>query len=166
MSVEQIAGLAIALLIMLIGVAGSILPGLPSTPVILLAAIGHRLYFKETGAGNIVMVLLVLFVLLSLVVDYFATMYGARKMGATKRGMFGAMLGALIGLFFNLPGLVFGPFVGAFALELSGGREAREAARAGAGATLGLFAGALGKLACCVAMISLFLINVIYRSWN
>lgn len=166
MSVEQIVGLALAMIVMFIGLAGSILPGLPSTPIVLAAAIAHRLYFKETGPGNIVMILLVLMVALSLVMDYLATMYGAKKMGATKRGVVGAMVGALVGIFFNLPGLILGPFIGAFAFELSGGRETRDAAKAGAGATLGLFAGALGKLACCVAMMSLFLVNVIWRSMS
>ncbi len=164
MSMEQIVGLAVAMIVMLIGLAGSILPGLPSTPIVLLAAVGHRLYFKDTGPGNLVLVLLVGLLLLSLVMDYLATMYGAKKMGATNRGVVGAMLGALIGLFFNLPGLIVGPFIGAFAFELAGGRETRDAAKAGAGATLGLFAGALGKLACCVAMMSLFLMNVLWRS--
>lgn len=158
------AGLALALIIMAIGMLGSILPGLPSTPIVLLAAVGHRMYFKETGPGTFVLILMLGVMLLSLVMDYFATMYGAKKLGATKRGIIGAALGALIGLFFSLPGLILGPFIGAFAFEMAGGRESREAARAGAGATLGLFAGALGKLACCLAMIGMFVINVFYRT--
>ncbi len=164
MSMEQMAGLALALIIMAIGMLGSILPGLPSTPIVLLAAVGHRMYFKETGPGTFVLILMLGVMLLSLVMDYFATMYGAKKLGATKRGIIGAALGALIGLFFSLPGLILGPFIGAFAFEMAGGRESREAARAGAGATLGLFAGALGKLACCLAMIGMFVINVFYRT--
>jgi uncharacterized protein YqgC (DUF456 family) len=48
--------------------------------------------------------------------------------------------------------------------ELIGGHEWRKAAKAGAGATLGLFAGAIGKCGICVAMIVLFAVNVIYRS--
>jgi len=164
MSMEQMAGLALALVIMAIGMLGSILPGLPSTPIVLLAAVGHRLYFKETGPGTLVLALMLGVMLLSLVMDYLATMYGAKKLGATRRGIIGAVLGALVGLFFSLPGLILGPFIGAFAFEMAGGRETREAARAGAGATLGLFAGALGKLACCFAMIGLFVINVLYRS--
>lgn len=164
MSTEQIAGLTLALIVMAIGMVGSILPGLPSTPIVLLGAVGHRLYFRETGPGNLVLVLLVGLTLLSLVMDYLASIYGAKKMGATKRGLIGAAVGGLIGIFFNLPGLILGPFVGAFAFEMAGGREAKESARAGAGATLGLFAGALGKLACCVSMIGLFVVNVLYRS--
>jgi uncharacterized protein YqgC (DUF456 family) len=161
---EQIIGLILALLVMCVGVAGSILPGLPSTPVVLLAAIGHKLYFGPTGAAWWVLVVLAAFTALSLVMDYVATVYGAKKLGATWRGAVGAIVGGLIGLFFNLPGILLGPFIGAFVFEWASGREWREASKAGVGATLGLLAGALGKLACCVAMMVLFTVNVIIRS--
>jgi uncharacterized protein YqgC (DUF456 family) len=161
---EQIIGLILALLVMCVGVAGSILPGLPSTPLVLLAAIGHKLYFGPTGAAWWVLVVLAVFTALSLVMDYVATVYGAKKLGATWRGAVGAIVGGLIGLFFNLPGILLGPFIGAFVFEWAGGREWREASKAGVGATLGLLAGALGKLACCVAMMVLFTVNVIIRS--
>jgi hypothetical protein len=75
-------------------------------------------------------------------------------------------VGGLIGLFFNLPGILLGPFLGATAFELVGGRNFKESSRAGLGATIGLLAGVLGKLACCMAMMGLFAANVIYRSLN
>ena len=58
MTYEQGIGLGLALLIMAIGCAGSVLPGIPSTPLVLIGAIGHKFYFKETGAGWIVLTLL------------------------------------------------------------------------------------------------------------
>ena len=54
--------------------------------------------------------------------------------------------------------------VGASIFELAGGREFKPAMKAGVGATLGLFAGAVGKLLCCGAMMVLFISNVIWRS--
>ena len=164
MTTEQITGLILALLVMGVGVAGSILPGVPSTPLVLLAAIGHKLYFGPTGAAWWVMAILAAFTALSLVMDYVASVYGAKKLGATWRGAVGAIVGGLIGLFFSLPGILLGPFIGAFLFEMAGGREWREASKAGVGATLGLLAGALGKLTCCIAMIVLFTVNVIVRS--
>ena len=100
----------------------------------------------------------------SLILDYVASVYGAKKLGATWRGVVGALVGGLIGLFFNLPGILLGPFIGAMLCELAGGREWKAASRAGVGATLGLLAGAIGKLACCLAMMGLFTVNVVYRS--
>jgi uncharacterized protein YqgC (DUF456 family) len=164
MTIEQIVGLILALLIMCVGVAGSILPGLPSTPVVLIAAIGHKLYFGPAGPDWWVLAVLGVFTVVSLVIDYVASVYGAKKLGATWRGAVGAIVGGLIGLFFSLPGILLGPFVGAFLFEMAGGREWREATKAGVGATLGLLAGTLGKLASCVAMMVLFTVNVILRS--
>ena len=164
MTTEQIVGLSLALLVMVVGVAGSVLPGLPSTPLVLAAAVGHKLYFGPTGPAWWVLIALGVFTALSLVMDYLASVYGAKRLGATWRGGLGAVLGGIIGIFFSWPGILLGPFVGAMVLEMAGGRNWRESGRAGVGAMIGLLAGTLGKLACCVAMMGLFTVNVLYRS--
>ena len=102
----------------------------------------------------------------ALAFDFLAGMFGANKFGATWRGMLGAMLGGLVGLLFGLPGIILGPFVGATLLELFGDRELKAALKAGFGATLGLFAGIVGKFSIAVVMILLFATNVILRSVN
>jgi uncharacterized protein YqgC (DUF456 family) len=163
---EQIIGLTLALLVMSVGVAGSVLPGIPSTPLVVLAAIGHRLYFGAASLSNWALAILVALMLVSLIMDYVASMVGAKKLGATWRGVLGAVVGGVIGIFFTLPGIILGPFIGALAFEMIGGREWKEATRAGLGAVIGLFVGALGKLACCVAMMGLFAVSVIVRSLN
>lgn len=149
---------------MCIGCLGSVLPGIPSTPLVLIAAIGHKLYFRETGAGWIVMTVLVLTTALTFVMDYLTSIYGAKQFGATKKGMVGAIVGGIVGLFFNLPGILLGPFIGAVIFEMAGGREWKPATKAGLGATLGLLAGAIGKIVCCLAMMLLFAANVIWRA--
>ena len=151
---------------MAVGLLGSVLPVLPGVPVVLAAATGHKLYFGADGASWWLMALLVLLTVMALGLDYLATSVGARRLGASWRGMLGAVLGGLVGLFFSIPGILLGPFIGAFLLELAGGYEYRQALRAGAGATLGLLAGALGKFAVCVVMITLFAANVLYKSLN
>src|SRR5205085_7121344 len=130
------------LLLMLVGCVGSVLPVLPGTPIVLAAAIGHKLYFKSASVGWFGLFLIVGITVIALVLDYLATVYGARRFGAGKKGMAGAMVGGLIGLFFNLPGIILGPFIGASLFEMLGGREIKPAMWAGMGATLGLFAGA------------------------
>lgn len=157
-------GLCLTLVVMLAGLIGSVLPVLPGTPIILLAAIVHRLCFGEHGASIWVLVGLALFTLLSFGFDYLASMFGAKKMGATWRGVTGAVVGGIVGIFFNIPGIILGPFIGAVLFELVGGRKIKHAARAGLGAFLGLLAGAVGKLAICLAMIGLFAASVIYNS--
>ena len=163
MTTEQIIGLIIALLLMSFGILGSILPGLPSTPIVLATAIAHKLYFGPKGAAWWVLAILLLLTLGSLAFDYAASVLGAKKLGATWRGAVGAVVGGLVGLFFNLPGILLGPFIGAVVFELAGGRDWRQSSKAGVGATLGLLAGAIGKMGFCFIMITLFAVNVIYR---
>jgi len=163
MSAEQWIGLILALVVMLAGLVGSVLPGLPGTPLVLAAALGHRLWFGAHGAGNLALGALVGLTLFSVGLDYFATVFGARKMGATWRGVVGAMAGALVGIFMGPIAILALPFVGAMVFELVGGRELPDAIRAGGGAVLGMLLGAVGKVACCVAMMTIFAMSVV---WN
>jgi uncharacterized protein YqgC (DUF456 family) len=166
MTTGEIIGLSLALLVMLAGLIGSLVPGIPGTPVVLAAAVVHRLCFGAASASNFVLLLLAALTTAALLFDFLAGLLGANKFGATWRGMTGAVLGGIVGLFFGLPGIILGPFVGATLLELLGGREWEKAAKAGLGATLGLFAGIVGKFSISVVMILLFTTNVILRSAN
>ena len=164
MTTEQIAGLSLTLLVMLAGLIGSLLPVLPGTPLILIAAIGHRLYFGEVSISNLVLGILVALTVVSLVFDFLASMLGAKKFGATWRGMLGAVIGGIIGLFFSLPGIILGPFLGAMLFEMLGDKEFKKAAKAGLGATVGLLLGVVGKFSIGVVMMILFATSVILRS--
>jgi hypothetical protein len=164
MTTVEVLGLLLALLVMGVGVAGSVLPAIPSTPLIVIAAVAHRLYFGAESASNLALGLMIGLMLFSLLLDYLASMIGARKLGATWRGVVGAVVGGLIGLFFSLPGIIIGSFLGAGLFEMMGGRPWPEATRAGFGAVLGLVFGAVGKIACCIAMIVLFTFSVVMRA--
>ena len=151
-------GYVIVLLIMFIGVMGNLIPGIPGTPLILAGALGHQLYFAgQGGVGWWWVAALAALGLVALGLDYLATLIGAKKLGATWKGMVGAVLGVIVGVFVFPPiGLIVGPFVGAMGFEWVFGREARESAKAGVGAVLGLALGVLGKLICSVVMFALF----------
>jgi uncharacterized protein YqgC (DUF456 family) len=96
--------------------------------------------------------------------DFLASMLGAKKFGATWRGALGAVIGGVLGLFFALPGILLGPFMGALVMEMTGGKEFKVALRAGAGAVVGLLLGVVAKFSICVMMITLFATNTIYRT--
>ena len=164
MTTEEMIGLSLTLLVMLTGLIGSIVPGLPGTPLILAAAVGHRLYFGTASASNLVLGVLVGLAVVSLVFDFLATVLGAKKFGATWRGALGAVIGGVVGLFFSLPGILLGPFLGAMLFEMLGDKEFKKAAHAGLGATLGLLLGIAGKFSIGVAMMILFATNVVLRS--
>jgi uncharacterized protein YqgC (DUF456 family) len=150
---------AVALVLMAIGLICTVLPILPGTTIILAAAIIHRLMLgPDKSIGWRSFAILITLALISYALDLATAWLGARRFGATRWGLVGAVAGALIGLFFALPGLLLGPVIGALAGELIGGKRLVDAGRAGWGALLGNLAGILGKLFIGLAMVSWFLV--------
>lgn len=146
----------IAAALILVGLLGTFLPVLPGLPVMFagmwLAAWADD--YQRVGVGTLV--LLGLLVLLSIVVDFAASMIGARRVGASGKAIWGAGIGSVVGLFFGLPGLLAGPFLGASLGELWHGRQFRAATRVGFGTWLGLLLGAIFKLLLALAMLAIF----------
>ena len=138
------------------GIAGTVVPMLPGVPLVfagmLLAAWAD--HFQHVGA--VTLTFLGVLCALALLIDFVASMLGARRVGASSRALWGASLGTLTGLFFGLPGLLLGPFVGAALGELSAGRELSHATRVGVGTWLGLLFGTLAKIALCFTMLGVF----------
>lgn len=163
----QITGLALTWVVMGIGILGCMLPAIPGAPLVFFGAVAHRLYFgADQSVNNIVLAVIVFLMLFALILDYLASMYGAKKLGASRNGIIGCVVGGIVGLiFFSIPGALIGPFVGALAFELVGGKDWKTSSKAGLGATLGLLGGAVGKVACSCAMFGLFTVNVLYNMW-
>lgn len=143
----NIAVLILCLIIMLLGLAGTILPILPGIPIMWVAMLGYGWYSDWAYYGLATMIVTGLIVILSLVVDQLASVMGAKKFGATKAGMIGSVVGAILGaIFFSLPGLILGTFFGAMAFEMAFSRQdLKNSLASGTGALLGFLAGSLFK---------------------
>lgn len=146
----------VAGLMILIGLLGTFLPVLPGIPLmffgmVLAAWAGD---FALIGSGTLVV--LGLLTAVAIGIDLLATVLGARKFGATRAAMFGAGVGGLIGLFFGLPGLIAGPYLGAMGGEMARGRDLRQAAKVGAGTWIGIVVGAVFKIVLALAMLAVF----------
>jgi uncharacterized protein YqgC (DUF456 family) len=143
-------------LLVLTGLAGSILPALPGVPLVfgglLLAAWADD--FQRVSW--LVLVILGLMTVLSFVIDFAATAMGAKRVGASKLAIVGALIGTLGGLVLGLPGLIFGPFVGAVTGEMLTHGEMQRATRAGFATWVGLIFGTLTKLALVFTMLGIF----------
>ena len=157
---------ALTLLVMVIGFGGALLPGLPGTPLIAVAALIHRWILSDRGAGNGVLLTLVLVAMVSAALDFAAAGYGAKRLGATWRGMTGAAIGGLLGLAWPPAGWILGPLLGAIVGEWMGGRPWTEARSAGLGAALGLVAGTAVKVAAAGAMIVVWTCHILWRAFN
>ena len=150
----------IAGVLIVIGLLGTILPVLPGLPLMfagmLLAAWAGD--FAHIGAGTLTA--LGLLVLLSIAVDLAASVLGAKRSGASNKGLWGAGIGGFAGIFFGIPGLVAGPFLGASLGEMAHGRPWRDASKIGLGTWLGILLGALLKLMLAFGMLLLFALAV------
>lgn len=139
-----------------IGMAGTVLPMLPGVPMVFLGLwLGAWIDGYSRVSGLTLMVLGVLSVA-AMALDFVAGALGAKKVGASKRAITGAMLGSVVGMFFGLPGLLIGPFIGAVLGELSAQRTLQQATVVGVAAWLGLLLGTIAKLALSLAMVGIF----------
>ena len=146
----------IAVCLMAMGVFGSLFPALPGIPLAfagiwLAAAIDH---YHHVGSWWLLGIAVVGAVGLSL--DLLAGALGAKRAGATPRAVWGSLLGSVIGIFFGIPGLLLGPFIGALLGELSTGNSVLRSTQVGMSAWLGVIFGTIMKLVSCVTMVLLF----------
>ncbi|HEU0275362.1 MAG TPA: DUF456 family protein [Candidatus Udaeobacter sp.] len=152
---------SVVVILFAIGLIGTVLPVFPGAILILTAVILHRLMLgpaKSIGWWTIA--ILILLALVSYALDFLSGYFGARYFGATRWGMFGALLGAFFGIFFGLPGLFVCPVIGAVAGEFLAGKRMIDAGRAGWGSLLGNLGAMIGKLLIALVMIGIFFMTV------
>jgi uncharacterized protein YqgC (DUF456 family) len=144
------------------GFVASILPNLPGIPVMfggmLLAAwVGH---FDKIPVW--VIVLLGVLAAFSIVFDFLAGTWGAKRYGASAAAVWGALIGTIVGMFIAFPiGLLFGPFVGAVLGQLISGSKLDHAAKVGFGTWIGLLIGTAIKLAVAFMMLGTFVLALL-----
>lgn len=151
----------IAALLVVVGLVGIVLPALPGLPLVFAGMLLAAWVDGFARIGVATLVVLGVLTLLSLVVDFWAAAMGAKRVGASRLALLGAVLGTLAGLFLGPVGLFAGPFVGALVGELLHGRRldrARlgQATRVGVGTWLGMALGIALKLMLAGAMLGLF----------
>ena len=144
-------------LLILVGIAGTVLPALPGLPLVFVGMLLAAWAGDFQQVGWLPLVVLGLLTLLSLGVDLLATAVGAKRVGASRWGIAGACVGVIAGLFFGLPGILLGPFLGAALFEYLRDRDLARAARVGGGTTLGFLVGTAVKYALAAAMLGVAL---------
>lgn len=151
-----------SLLLMAAGLAGSFLPGIPGTPLILAGVILHKLllprYLSWWTVG-----LLAFLAFLSCAVEAGFAVAGGKTLGAGRWGLLGAGVGATIGLFFGPLGLLLGAFAGAVTGEMAvAKRPLKPSLKAGLGAGLGLMASVAGRLVIALVMVAVFVSDCLF----
>ncbi len=143
-------------LLILVGLAGTILPALPGVPLV-FAGMWLAAWVGSYGAiGTWTVVALGILAGAAVLLDFAAGLLGARRVQASAGALWGAAIGTVAGLFFGLPGLLLGPFLGALAGELGSGGGINRSARVGIATWIGLLFGTLAKIALSFTMLGIF----------
>jgi uncharacterized protein len=175
--------LALTIVLMFVGLLGSVVPGLPGVTLIFLSALLYAVLTDFRTVGPTIVVILCVFAILAFLADFFATSYGARRFGAsnwgTVGGAMGGIVGALAGLLFagigSLFGLIAGTIAGVFVgeylrRERHGDPEKQEAAdadwrrasRVAGGVIVGYLASAVVQALLGLASVILFALTLAY----
>ena len=142
-------------LLIAVGLAGIVLPALPGVPLVFLGVVLIAWADGFTKIGGWMLGVCGVLTILAVGVDYLAGALGAKKLGATKWGVLGAVVGIIPGLFFGLPGMILGPAIGAVAFEYWKNPDFKAASKAGAGVMIGFAIGIVAKCALALAILGI-----------
>ena len=138
--------IGVGIVMMISGILGGILPVLPGPPLSYIGLL--MLHFTERYQFSPRFLIIWAFItVLVYLLDYVIPVWGTRRYGGSKRGVWGSIIGLIVGLFFFPPfGIIIGPFAGAVLGELSSGKDSGSALRSGFGSFVGFMTGTLLKL--------------------
>ncbi|GAP35627.1 DUF456 domain-containing protein [Piscinibacter sakaiensis] len=157
----DIAWWFLAVALILTGLAGTVLPALPGTALVLAGIVLGAWIddFQRVGGGMLAVIAAI--AVLAWVLDYAAGLLGARHAGASRQAVLGAALGTVAGLFMGLVGVLFMPLVGAAVGEYLARRDERRALHVGVATWLGVMLGMLAKVVLAFVMIGLFVVALL-----
>jgi uncharacterized protein YqgC (DUF456 family) len=152
----DVVWLVLGVLLMVGGLAGCVLPFLPGPPLCYLALLIQQLQTDPPYSTKF----LVIWAIVTVVVtglDYVIPVYGTKKFGGTRYGMWGCIIGLVAGLWLGPVGIIIGPFIGALIGELIANGSSDQALKAALGSFVGFLVGTLLKLIACFVMIYYFI---------
>jgi hypothetical protein len=148
---------AVAGILVVVGIAGTVLPVIPGALLVFGGLFLAAWADDFARVGLVGLAFIGALAVLSLVVDFAASVLGAKRVGASPQALAGATIGAVVGLFLGIPGILLGPFVGAVAGELVARGGWLQAGKVGIGTWVGLVFAAIAKLVLAFLMVATFL---------
>ena len=138
--------ITVGIILLIVGILGCVLPMLPGPPMSYFALLllhftkGHQFEVKFLVIWAVITTIVV-------ILDYLIPVWGTKKFGGSKQGVWGSVVGLVLGLFVFPPfGIILGPFIGAVIGELVAGKETGAAFKSGFGSFIGFLAGTFVKL--------------------
>ena len=153
--------LALAGVLVVLGVLGSFLPVLPGIPLSWCGLLLLHLSvvpLSYTFLGVTLFATIIIFIL-----QYVIPALGTKYLGGTRRGMIGATLGLIVGIFIPIPfSIIITAFVGAYIGEILNKADSKTALKAAWGSFLGLMASTVMELGATLIFLFLF----VYKLWE
>jgi len=153
--------LIVASIVVLVGLIGTVVPGIPGTILIFLGALLYALMEGFEAVGWPTLAVLGLLTLVATTADIWATSVGARLGGASGWSVVGGMVGGFVGLLvFTLPGAILGALFGVLAVEILRVKDWRKALKAGGGWAVGWILATMLQVTIGLVMAAIFVWQV------
>jgi len=149
----------LGLVLILVGLAGSILPVLPGPPLAYAGLLMQQFREPDPFTTRFLVVWGIITAVI-VVLDYLVPIWGTKRYGGTKYGIWGCTLGFLLAFWMGPVGIIAGPFVGAFIGEMIAQQNSKVALRAAWGSVVGFLLGTVIKLVACVMMLYNLIMSV------
>lgn len=154
--------LLIAAALMLVGLAGIIIPGLPGNGLIFFTALGYGLITDFEKISVISIFIYGGLTGLSFLFDYMGGILGAKKFGAAKSGIIMGIIGGIVGfIIMGIVGLLLGQFIGTLGGELLSGKKLEVSMKSGLGSLLGYFISVVLNMSIGLLIIATFFISIL-----
>ncbi|MBE9491255.1 MAG: DUF456 domain-containing protein [Bacteroidetes bacterium] len=166
----DILWITIGIILLIVGIIGCILPIIPGQAISYFSLLMLQLTKKAPFNENFLVIMALIMVGVT-IMDYVVPIYGTKKFGGTKKGLWGSAIGLIFGIIilpfmgivigpFGILGIILGPFAGAYIGESMAGRDSKTALRAAFGSFIGFLAGTMMKLAYSIIVAYYFFSNI------
>ncbi len=147
----------VGILLLIIGAAGAIIPGIPGPIVSFVALLLLQLRENAPFEEDFLVIMGIIAAAVTFL-DYVVPIWGTKKFGGSKMGVRGSIVGLIVGIIglpilgivigpFGIIGILLGPFIGAYVGESMAGKDSTTAMRSAVGSFIGFLGGTLMKLA-------------------
>ena len=144
--------ISLGIILILTGIAGSLLPLLPGPPIAYVGLFIQIFREPDPFTSKFLWIWAGI-VIISLVLDYLIPIWGTKKFGGTKYGVWGCTIGFILAFWMGPFGVIIGPFIGAFAGEMIAGQNSQKSFKAALGSFAGFMMGSFLKLMICFMML-------------
>jgi uncharacterized protein YqgC (DUF456 family) len=166
----DILWITIGIILLIVGIIGCILPVIPGQAISYFSLLILQLNKKAPFNENFLVIMALIMIGVT-VLDYVVPIYGTKKFGGTRKGLWGSAIGLIFGIIilpfmgivigpFGILGIILGPFAGAYIGESMAGRDSKTALRAAFGSFIGFLAGTVMKLAYSIIVAYYFFSNI------